>query len=127
MAKFQSASGATISTIIGEHSSVTGEFEIVGSLKIEGSLKGRLHATERLVVGLGGVVVADAVVRDAIIGGSFTGSLFADARVELEATANVRGDVRTKQLVIHEGAQYEGNISRGEEGTTRNNPEASEK
>jgi cytoskeletal protein CcmA (bactofilin family) len=115
MAKPQNIPSATINTIIGENSRVVGEFDIVGSLKVEGFFEGRLRATERLVIGLGGVVNADSVVRDAIIGGSYTGTLFADARVEMEATANVKGDVRTKQLVIHEGAQYEGSITRGDE------------
>ncbi|OQB39686.1 MAG: Polymer-forming cytoskeletal [Candidatus Latescibacteria bacterium ADurb.Bin168] len=115
MAKFQAVTSATINTIIGENSRVVGDFDIAGSIKVEGFLKGKLTTSERLVIGLGGVVLADANVRDAIIGGTFTGTLYAETRVEMESTAKVRGDVRTKQLVIHEGAEYEGNISRGEE------------
>jgi cytoskeletal protein CcmA (bactofilin family) len=115
MAKFQAVASATINTIIGENSRVVGDFDIAGSIKVEGFLKGKLTTSERLVIGLGGVVLADANVRDAIIGGTFTGTLYAETRVEMESTAKVRGDVRTKQLVIHEGAEYEGNISRGEE------------
>ena len=115
MAKFQAVTSATINTIIGENSRVVGDFDIAGSIKVEGFLKGKLTTSERLVIGLGGVVLADANVRDAIIGGTFTGTLYAETRVEMESTAKVRGDVRTKQQVIHEGAEYEGNISRGEE------------
>lgn len=125
MAKFQAIASATINTIIGENSKVVGDFDIVGSVKVEGYLKGRLTTSERLVIGLGGVVLADANVRDAIIGGSFTGTLYAETRVEMESTAKVRGDVRTRQLVIHEGAEYEGSITRGEEQASAGQAETS--
>ncbi len=115
MARFNELSNATMNTIIGESSRLEGEFDIVGSVKVEGTLKGRLRATERLVIGEGGSVLADVLVRDAIIGGEFTGTMDAESRVELESTARVRGDVSTRHLVIQEGAVFRGNVESGEQ------------
>jgi cytoskeletal protein CcmA (bactofilin family) len=104
----------SMNTIIGEESQLEGEFDIVGSVKVEGTLKGKLKASERLVVGQGGVVIADIEVRDAIIGGEFTGTITAVSRVELESSAKVRADLKTVHLVIHEGAMFQGNIESGD-------------
>lgn len=115
MAKRELGTNGSMNTIIGENSRLEGEFDIVGSVKVEGTLKGRLHATERLVVGQGGVVYADIDVRDAIIGGEFTGTIEAQSRVELESSARVRADLKTLNLVIQEGAVFRGNIESGDE------------
>jgi len=114
MAKYHESSNGAMNTIIGENSRLEGEFDIVGSVKVEGILKGRLRASERLVIGEGGAVLADIFVRDAIIGGQFTGTIDAESRVELESTARVRGEMRTRQLVIQEGAVFQGTIESGE-------------
>ena len=108
-------SNGSMNTIIGEDSSLEGYFEIVGSVKVEGILKGTLIATERLVVGQGGTVLADINVRDAIIGGHFMGNIVAESRVELEANAKVRADLKTRHLIIHEGATFYGSVESGEE------------
>lgn len=104
-----------MNTIIGENSRLEGTFDIVGSVKVEGLLRGRLRATERLVIGEGGTVCADTVVRDAIIGGEFTGTIDAETRVELESSARVHGELRTRHLIIQEGAQFRGRIESGDE------------
>ncbi len=115
MVKRDAGNGGSMNTIVGENSRLEGDFEIVGSVKVEGTLKGKLTASERLVVGQGGVVFADIDVRDAVIGGEFTGTIVAESRVELESTARVRADLRTRHLVIQEGALFRGNIESGDE------------
>ncbi len=108
-------SNGSMNTIIGEDSTLEGTFDIVGSVKVEGVLKGSLRATERLVVGQGGMVLANITVRDAIIGGQFIGNIDAESRVELEESAKVRADLKTRHLVIHEGATFYGSVESGEE------------
>mgnify|MGYP000083849217 CR=1 FL=1 len=115
MVKRDAGNGGSMNTIVGENSRLEGEFEIVGSVKIEGTLKGKLSASERLVVGQGGVVFADIDVRDAVIGGEFTGTIVAEARIELESSARVRANLRTRHLVIQEGALFRGNIESGDD------------
>jgi cytoskeletal protein CcmA (bactofilin family) len=112
--KCDKTSNGSMNTIIGENSKLEGQFDIGGSIKIEGSVKGRLHASERLVVGEGGSVTGNVTVRDAIIGGEFVGEIIAESRIELESTAKVRADIKTVHLVIQEGAVFRGNIESGE-------------
>jgi cytoskeletal protein CcmA (bactofilin family) len=107
-------SNGSMNTIIGSNSRLEGVFDITGSVKVEGDLIGKMCASEQLVIGQGSTVEADIDVREAIIGGRFTGTILAAERVELEQTAIVRADLKTKHLVIHEGAQFQGNIESGE-------------
>ena len=106
-------SNGSMNTIIGGKSRLEGNFQIVGSVKVEGVLKGALNASEQLVVGQGARVMADLEVKQAVIGGQFTGTITASERIELESTARVQADLKTSHLVIHEGAIFHGNIDSG--------------
>jgi len=115
MTKLREPTNGSMNTIIGENSHLEGEFDIVGSVKVEGTVKGRLHVSDRLVIGQGGAVFADIVVADAIIGGEFVGTIEAESRVELESTARVRGELKTRHLVVQEGAVFRGTIKSGDD------------
>lgn len=98
-------------TIIGAGTVLEGTMIVPHSVRIDGSLKGKLDTTETLTVGSSGLIEADIVAKSAIIGGSVRGNLTVEDRVELEANASLIGDLRTKDLVINEGATFHGNCS----------------
>lgn len=98
-------------TMLGESTVFEGTITVPHSLRIDGRVKGRIEAGEALTVGPAGVIEADIKARSAIIGGKVTGNLFVDERVELEANASLIGDIRTRDLVINEGAVFQGNCT----------------
>jgi cytoskeletal protein CcmA (bactofilin family) len=98
-------------TIIGAGTTLEGTIIAPHSVRIDGSLKGKLETSETLTVGSTGHIEADIIAKSAIIGGSVHGNLSVEDRVELEANASLVGDLKARDLVINEGATFHGNCS----------------
>ncbi|UCE17433.1 MAG: polymer-forming cytoskeletal protein [Gemmatimonadota bacterium] len=104
-----------LNTIIGGGSIFEGTVEIESSIRIDGTLKGKLVSSDTLIVGPTGVVEADIQVKKATVGGRILGCLVASDQTVLESKAVLLGDLKTSSLVVHEGAVFNGNCSMGEE------------
>jgi cytoskeletal protein CcmA (bactofilin family) len=98
-------------TIIGEGTTLEGTLVVPHSVRIDGALKGKIQTTETLTVGNSGSIEADITAKSAIIGGKVRGNLSVEDRVELEANASLIGDLKTRDLIINEGATFHGNCS----------------
>lgn len=96
-------------TIIGEGTIFEGTINVPHSIRIDGSFKGKIETTEVITVGNTGIVEADIIAKSAIIGGKVVGNLSVEDRVELEANSSLVGDLKTKDLIINEGAVFHGN------------------
>ena len=104
-----------LNTILGSGSAFEGTVDIDSSIRIDGTLKGKLVSSDTLIVGPTGVVEADVEVKKATIGGRILGCLTASDQTILESKAVLLGDLKTSSLVVHEGAVFNGNCSMGEE------------
>lgn len=102
-------------SIIGAGMRVVGDIAADGVVKIEGSVNGTVRAAKQVLVARGGEVEGDVVSREAIIGGEVRGAIYAEERVELQATSVVHGDVHTKRLLIQEGGEINGVLRMGED------------
>lgn len=98
-------------TMIGEGTTFEGKITVPHSIRIDGTMKGKMETTETLTVGNTGVIEADIVAKSAIIAGRVVGNLSVEDRVELEAQASLVGDLKTRDLIINEGATFHGNCS----------------
>jgi cytoskeletal protein CcmA (bactofilin family) len=98
-------------TMIGEGTSLEGSIVVPHSIRIDGSLKGKIETSETLTVGENGVIEADIIAKSAIIAGKVVGNLSVEDRVELESQASFIGDLKTRDLIINEGATFHGNCS----------------
>jgi cytoskeletal protein CcmA (bactofilin family) len=102
-------------SIIGAGMRVVGDISADGVVKIEGSVNGTVRAAKQVLVARGGEVEGDVISREAIIGGDVRGAIYAEERVELQATSVVHGDVHTKKLLIQEGGEMNGVLRMGED------------
>lgn len=101
-----------ILTWLGKDSYFEGKLNLKHSLRIDGKMKGRLETTESLTVGRDGELNGDEIkVKNAVIGGTVIGKITATGKVTLEANSVFRGEMKTKKLVIHDGAIFEGQCS----------------
>lgn len=100
-----------LQTIIGPGTSLEGTITVPHSVRVDGTLKGKLETSETLTVGNTGRIEADIIAKSAIIGGIVRGNLSVEERVELEANASLIGDLKTRDLVINEGATFHGNCA----------------
>jgi cytoskeletal protein CcmA (bactofilin family) len=102
-------------SIIGAGMRVVGDISADGVVKIEGTVVGTVQAAKQVLVAKGGEVEGDVVSRQAIIGGEVRGAIYAEERVELQATSVVHGDVSTKRLFVQEGGEINGVLRMGED------------
>jgi len=99
----------TLSGFVGNGTTLTGEANFKGMLRVDGHLSGRVSSQDgTLIVSTGGQVEADVEVSVAQIYGTVIGNVTATKRIELGRVAKVTGDIQTPALVIEQGAIFEG-------------------
>jgi cytoskeletal protein CcmA (bactofilin family) len=98
--------GGIMNTIIGKDTVFTGTFDVKGAIRIDGSVKGKIICNDIVTVGAGGHVEADIEAVAAVIAGKVTGNINASERIELQAKSDIEGDLRTKSLVVEQGALF---------------------
>jgi len=86
-----------------------GTFTSRGTVRVMGSVKGRIEAV-RVRIDDGAHVDADVIVDEAIVAGEFTGNLTCRQRLEARASGRISGRVETHKLMLHEGASVEGEM-----------------
>ena len=113
MARDRAGNGApmeSVISIIGPGMKLVGDCETDGTIRIEGSVEGSVKAGKAVVVGKDGKVKGDITTQDAVISGSVIGTLSADSRLELQATARIDGEVRARRMQLEEGAILNGTV-----------------
>jgi cytoskeletal protein CcmA (bactofilin family) len=99
--------GATIPVGV----TVTGTVRTPGSIRIEGQVKGDVHA-DSVVLACGGLVAGDISAAQVVVSGIVDGTIRAQT-VTMTRTADVRGDVvHVGELSIATGAQFAGRAER---------------
>jgi cytoskeletal protein CcmA (bactofilin family) len=104
-------SDKSLITMLGPESVFEGTIRVPHTLRIDGVFKGQIETSGMLTIGNDGQVEATIIAKSAIIGGKVTGSVVAEERVVLESSSSLIGDLRTRDLVINEGAIFHGKCS----------------
>lgn len=102
-------------TIISASVKVEGDFSSQGNVLIEGVVEGSLRTERDLRVGEKARINANVSAANAVVAGEVRGNIACSERLELEPTAKIFGDVRTKVLVVSSGASVNGKIAMGAE------------
>jgi cytoskeletal protein CcmA (bactofilin family) len=97
-----------IETIVGPGTEMEGNIRTTESLRIDGKIKGEIHA-ETVMIGENGVVLGDVSGTRVTIAGKVKGNVSASQVLELLPTGHVLGDICSNKLVISDGATFEGN------------------
>ncbi len=114
--------GNDVRNIIGVGTTIKGDIETEGNIRIDGILIGNIKAQGKLVMGAQSSITGDIIADNADIEGKITGNLQISQRLELKSTAKVIGDIQTTRLVIDEGAIFEGACYMGEKGQGNHRP-----
>ena len=107
--------GRDVVTIVGSEAHFNGTMMVRGSLRVEGEVEGNINEAQTVIIGKGGSVQGDIRAERVVVGGSVTGDVFATEQLELIAGGRIIGAIRTKKLLIEEGAVFEGQCGRGPE------------
>jgi len=93
--------------------SINGDIETNGDIRIDGSLTGSLKSKGKVVVGPSGKIDGEVYCQNANIAGEITGKVEVVELISLQASAKINGDIITGKLAIEPGAVFTGSCSMG--------------
>ena len=106
-----------MNTIIGKDTIITGTLDVKGALRVDGSVKGKIICSDCVTIGATGTVEAEIEANTAIVAGKLSGNIHATDKIELQAKCEMDGDLKTKSLVIEQGALFCGACNMKEKGS----------
>ena len=99
--------------MIGAGTVITGDIQSNGDIRVDGTLKGSVNTTGKVVLGKEGVIEGDVVCNDADISGVIKAKISVSQLLSLKSTAKLNGDIITNKLSIEPGASFTGSCSMG--------------
>jgi cytoskeletal protein CcmA (bactofilin family) len=103
-----------IDCLIGAGTTVEGNIEFTGGLRVDGKVRGNVSAAEgkpgTLVLSEQAQIEGEIHVSHVVINGTVIGPVYAVEYVELQPKANVTGDVHYKTLEMQLGAVVQGRL-----------------
>lgn len=107
----ENATGAT--TIIGAGTTIIGDMESKGDIRIDGTLKGNLVAKAKILVGTDGVVEGNMNGNYADIQGRVTGNIRTTDLLLLRGSAHIEGDIYAGKLQVEPTVSFNGKCHMG--------------
>src|SRR5690349_8124480 len=108
-------SSEEISGFLDQGTTVTGELQFSGTLRLDGNFHGSIHSGDILVVGEHADIHADIRVSEIEVHGRVFGNLEAKRRIVIYPTGRVRGDIQAPVLVINPGGTLDGKTRMAQE------------
>jgi cytoskeletal protein CcmA (bactofilin family) len=104
----------TIDTLIGHNTELKGDLTFNGGLRVDGKIRGNVMAkgdsNSMLVISEEGEVEGSVDVPHVVVNGKINGNLISSGTVELQAKADVSGDIHYQALKMELGASVNGNL-----------------
>ena len=97
-------------TVVGRGARVEGTLVSVESIRIDGQAKGKISARGDVILSPHSQVEADIQAQNVVTGGTLKGDITARTMTEVEG-GRVEGTIRSKALVVREGALFSGQAS----------------
>ena len=99
--------------MIGKETTINGDIDSKGDVRIDGILKGSVKTDGKLVVGDSGVVEGDVFCSNADISGEIKAKITVSQVLSLKSSSKLNGDIVTNKLSIEPGASFSGSCSMG--------------
>ena len=103
----------TASTHIGKGTTVEGNIETAGNIRIDGRVNGFVRSKAKVALGPVSAVEGNITAQNADIEGDVHGKIEITELLTLKSTAVVNGDIATGKLLVEPGATFNGNCSMG--------------
>ena len=101
------------STLIGAGTTITGDMESNGDIRIDGILKGNLKGKAKIIIGADAVVEGDIEGLQADIMGHVTGNVKIEELLYLHGNTEVNGDIYAGKLQVEPTAVFNGKCHMG--------------
>jgi len=100
-------------TIISRGVKIEGKITSSGNIRIDGELQGDIFCKSNITIGEDAKVNGQINAIVITIGGKVSGIVRAKDNLILDSKSNLKGDIFTKNLVIEEGAKFDGKCKTG--------------
>ena len=97
-------------TLIAQHTVLRGDIETQGALLVSGTVHGNAQVGGEIAIAGGAQWEGNIRARRAVVAGSLSGDLVVDEKLEIGASARIRGRVSAQLIAIARGALVEGEM-----------------
>ena len=87
---------------------IHGDIMCNGNIRIDGTLRGKIECSGKVVIGTSGQVEGDVVCSNMDILGQVKGNVLVADKTALKASCRLTGDMQTGSLSIEPGAEFNG-------------------
>ncbi|MFB3056507.1 MAG: polymer-forming cytoskeletal protein [Ignavibacteriaceae bacterium] len=101
-------------TIISRGVKIEGKITSSGNIRVDGEIQGDIFCESNMTIGEDAKVDGQINANTITIGGKVSGIVRAKEKLILDSNSNLKGDIYTKNLVIEEGAKFDGKCKSGE-------------
>ena len=100
-------------SIIGAGTTINGNIEAGGDIRIDGTIKGNVFSKAKILIGADGIVEGNIHCREADITGQVNGNINTQELLHLKGNAAVSGDIHTAKLFIEPTVSFNGQCHMG--------------
>ncbi|HQV06514.1 MAG: polymer-forming cytoskeletal protein [Chitinophagaceae bacterium] len=100
-------------TFIGAGTSLNGDIESKNDLRIDGTVKGNISSSAKIIIGVHGFVEGNIMGNQADVVGKVTGDIRAKELLQLKGNAIVTGNIYAGKLQIEPSASFNGQCHMG--------------
>lgn len=97
--------------LVGTGTTIKGEINSTGDIRIDGTVTGQVRCKGKIVVGTTGVLEGEVFCQNADFSGNIKGKVDVTELLTLKSTARLFGDIITNKLAIEPGANFTGTCS----------------
>jgi cytoskeletal protein CcmA (bactofilin family) len=97
--------------IINAGTTITGDLNSEGDMRVDGTIKGYVSSKARLVMGPTSRVDGDIKAANVEISGEVNGNIYVSELLTIKASARISGDIVSNKLIIEAGAEFNGKCS----------------
>ena len=100
-------------TQIGSTVNIKGDISGKSDVRVAGNINGSVNSDGELIIEKSDHVEGEIKSVTAVIAGSVKGNIDVSEKLILESSSQYVGNIKTKQLIIQEGAIFQGNCQMG--------------
>lgn len=98
-------------SLIAQHTRLAGDIETAGALLVNGMVQGNGRIGGEISISSDAQWEGDVYASSAVIAGTVVGNITVEDKLEIGASARLRGRVSAKRIAIALGAQVEGEMT----------------
>lgn len=107
--------------IVAEKTTITGNIQTTGDIRIDGVLIGDIEVNGRLVLGNNGKINGNVVATESEIAGTLKGDVKVREMLTVKATAHIEGNVAITKLLVEPGAVFNAKCVMGKDALPQKN------